>query len=114
MPRKSGPGDPPPPPTDDEIHALEQRLEVARQDPTQRALAQILAWRLAGARGEPRRLEMDLEFMQPLRLFSARLVGGNDADDVAQDALESLLLWMQEASLAQIQALMDSKDGIDR
>ena len=114
MTRKRGSREPAPQPDDEDLQALEQRLTVARQDPATRALAQILEWRLACARGEPKRLVLNVTFMGPLRLLSARLVGGNDAEDVAHDAFVSLLSWMQATPVPEIEALLDSEDGVAR
>jgi len=114
MTRKPGSREPASKPDDEDLQALEQRLDAARRDPATQALAQILAWRLACARGEPKRLELDVQFMGALRLLSARLVGGNDADDVAHDAFVSLLSWMQETPVPEIETLLDSEDGVAR
>ena len=103
-------------PPDDEVHQLERQLETVRQDPAQSVLVQILERRLETLRSEQTRLVWQLahQHTPALRLLATRLVGSNEADDVAQEAFVSLLRWVQARPASEIQALLDSKNGVQR
>jgi DNA-directed RNA polymerase specialized sigma24 family protein len=114
MSRKSGRREPARDPDREDVLALEQLLEATRRDPAKVALAQILEWRLARARGEPMTLALDVQFVRPLRVLSTRLVGSNDADDVTQEAFVSLIVWMQDKPVPDLSRLLASKNGVLR
>lgn len=112
MTRKPEPEEPP----DNEVRQLERQLEAVRQDPAQGVLVQILERRLETLRSEQKKLVWQLahQHAPALRLLATRLVGSNEADDVAQEAFISLLRWVQARPASEIKALLDSKNGVQR
>lgn len=112
MTRKRGPEEPP----DDEVRQLERQLEAVRQDPAKGVLVQILERRLETLRSEQKELVWELahQHASALRLLATRLVGSNEADDVAQEAFISLLRWVRAKPASEIEALLDSKNGVQR
>jgi RNA polymerase sigma factor (sigma-70 family) len=103
-------------PPDVDVRQLERQLEAVRQDPASGVLVQILERRLKTLRSEHRKLIWELAHQHApvLRVLATRLVGSPEADDVAQEAFLSLLRWVQARPASEVQALLDSQNGVQR
>jgi len=92
------------------------KLEMMRHDPTIADVVPLPTRRVAASRQEQERLISQLarEHGSALRILAARLVGANDAEDMAQDAFVSLLRWIKGRPQSQVEELFRSHDGVQR